>query len=64
MSQVCVIHTTEARIISASLLVKRWLSVGISTLSVDLCLSHFKPSILGSFDFVLRCSFAKCNSES
>ena len=54
----------EAKVFSIFLLVKRWLSVGISTLNMSLCLSHFKPSILVSFAFVPRCSFAKCNSFS
>ena len=51
----------EAKLFSIFLLVKRWLSVGISTLNVSLCLSQFKPSILVSFAFVPRCSFAKFN---
>ena len=54
----------EAKLFSIFLLVKRWLSVGISTLNVSLCLSQFKPSILVSFAFVPRYSFAKCNSFS
>ena len=52
----------EAKVFSILLLVKRWLSVGIPTLNVSLCLSEFKPSLLVSFAFVPRCSFAKFNS--
>ena len=54
----------EAKVFSIFLLVKPWLSVGISTLNVSLCLSQLKPSILVSFAFVPRCSFAKFNSFS
>ena len=54
----------EAKVFSIFLLIKRWLSVGISTLNMSLCLSQFKPSILVSFAFVPRYSFAKCNSFS
>ena len=54
----------EAKVFSIFLLVKLWLSVGISTLNMSLCLSQFKPSILVSFAFVPRCSFAKFNSFS
>ena len=52
----------ETKVLSTFLLVKSWLSVGISTLNVSLCLFKFKSSILVSFTFVPRCSFAKFNS--
>ena len=54
----------EAKAFSIFLSVKPWLSVGISTLNVSLCLSQFKPSILVSFAFVPRSSFAKFSSFS
>ena len=54
----------EAKVFSIFLLVKRWLSVGISTLNVSLCLSQFKLSILVSFAFVPRCSFGRFDSFS
>ena len=52
----------EVKVLSTFLLVKRWFSVGISSLNVSLCLSQFKHSILVLFAFVPRCSFAKFNS--
>ena len=52
----------EAQVLGIFCLIKRWLSVDISTLNKSLCLSNFKPSILVSFPFVLRRSFAKFNS--
>ena len=65
----------EAKVLSTFLLVKHWLSVGINvanvltlemlrSLTVSLCLSQFNPSILVSFAFVLKCSFAKLLFES
>ena len=54
----------EAKAFSIFLSVKPWLSVGISTLNVSLYLSQFKPSILVSFAFVPRSSFAKFTSFS
>ena len=54
----------EAKVLSIFLLAKRWLSVGISTLNVSLCLSQFKLSILVSFAFVPRCSFGRFDSFS
>ena len=54
----------EAKVFSIFLLVKRWFFVVISTLNVSLSLFQFKPSILVSFAFVPRCSFAKFNSFS
>ena len=54
----------EAKVFSIFLSVKPWLSAGISTLNVSLYLSQFKPSILVSFAFVPRSSFAKFTSFS
>ena len=47
------------KVLSTILFVKRWFSLGISTLNVFLCLSNFKPIIFVSFAFVPRCFFAK-----
>ena len=52
----------EGKVLSIFLLIKSWLSLSISTLNVSLCLSQFKFSILVSFTFIPRGSFAKFNS--